>query len=132
MSFAKVSIVGNLGRDPETRYTPNGALNVQFTIAASGKPDRDGNRTTTWFRVTAWDKAAERLVAMAEKGYIAKGRTLYVDGTLEQREYTDANGQQRTSLDVTLTDWQFVGGKQDSDQQQQPGYGYGNAGNANY
>ena len=112
MSFAKVSIVGNLGRDPETRYTPNGALNVQFTIAASGKPDREGNRATTWFRVTAWDKLAERIIAMQERGYIGKGKTLYVEGQLEQRSYRDAGGNEKTSLDVTLTDWQFVGGGQ--------------------
>ena len=123
MSFAKVSIVGNLGRDPETRYTPNGALNVQFTIAASGRKKDD---PPTWFRVTAWDKLAERIVAMMERGYIAKGKTLYVEGQLEERTY-EANGQQRTSLDVTLTDWQFVGGKQDTQES-----GYGNAANANY
>ena len=115
MSFAKVTIIGNLGRDPETRYTPNGALNVQFTIAADGRPKQGGEKETTWFRVTAWDKQAERIVAMMERGYIGKGKSLYVEGQLEERRY-EANGQQRTSLDVTLTDWQFVGGRQDDNQ----------------
>ena len=125
MSFVKVTIVGNLTRDPETRYTQNGALNVQFGIAADG---RKRGENATFFRVTAWDKDAERIVAMMERGYIAKGKSLYVEGQLEQREYTDANGQPRTSLDVTLTDWQFVGGRQDTQAQPQQQAGYGSYG----
>lgn len=117
MSFAKVTIVGNLGREPEVRTTPSGARNVQFTIAADG---RKKDAPSTWFRVTAWDKDAERLEAMMQRGFIAKGKSLYVEGQLEQRDYTDANGQPRVSLDVTLSDWQFVGGKQDT---QDAGYG---------
>ena len=130
MSFAKVTIVGNLGREPEVRTTPNGARNVQFSMAADGRPGKNGEKATTWFRVTAWDKDAERLEAMMQRGYIAKGKSLYIEGQLEQREYTDANGNARVSLDVTLTDWQFVGGKQDT---QDAGYGgYGNAATASY
>jgi len=119
MSFAKVAIVGNLGRDPETRYTPNGTLNVQFTIAASGRR-RSGEgqgqdqENTTWFRVTAWDRLAERLVNLMERGYIGRGRLLYVEGQLESRQYTGNDGQVRTSLDVTMTDFQFVGARQDN------------------
>lgn len=135
MSFAKVAIVGNIGREPEIRHTPNGAKNVQFSMAADGRP-RQGEKTTTWFRVTAWDKDAERIEAMMQRGYIAKGKSLYVEGQLEQRDYTDANGQQRVSLDVTLSDWQFVGGRQDTQDagtDASAGYGgYGNAANANY
>lgn len=131
MSFAKVTIVGNIGREPEVRHTPSGAKNVQFSMAADGRPSKNGEKSTTWFRVTAWQEQAERIIAMMERGYIAKGKSLYVEGQLEQRDYTDANGQPRVSLDVTLTDWQFVGGKQDT-QEQQPAYGYGNAANANY
>lgn len=130
MSFAKVSIVGRLGQDPEVRYTPSGTMNVQFSIAADGRRrgsgeggDQDNN--TTWFRVTAWDKQAERLVTLIERGYIAKGRQLYVDGQLETRQYTDRNNQPRTSLDVTMHDFQFVGSRQDN---QQGGGGQGNFG----
>lgn len=144
MSFAKVSIVGNLGGDPETRYTPSGALNVQFTIAASGRrrsSEGQDQDNTTWFRVTAWDRLAERLVSMVERGYIGKGRLLYVEGQLESRQYTDRNGQPRTSLDVTMNDFQFVGSRQDSQGGQQGGsfggqqggnYGGGNYGGSNY
>ena len=134
MSFAKVAIVGNLGRDPETRYTPSGTLNVQFTIAASGRrrssegqgqgqgQDQDN---TTWFRVTAWDRLAERLVNLMERGYIGRGRLLYVEGQLEARPYTDREGQQRMSLDVTMTDFQFVGSRQDNQEGGNQGSSYG-------
>jgi single-strand DNA-binding protein len=131
VSFAKVSIVGNLGRDPETRYTPSGALNVQFTIAASGRRrGGEGNEqdNTTWFRVTAWDRLAERLVNMTERGYIGKGRLLYVEGQLESRQFTGNDGQTRTSLDVTMTDFQFVGSRQDNQNGGQGGFGGGQAG----
>jgi single-strand DNA-binding protein len=124
MSFAKVTIVGNLGQDPEIRYTPSGTMNVRFSMAADGrKRGGEGEQeNTTWFSVTAWDKQAERLVNLIERGYIAKGRQLYVDGQLETRQYTDRNNQPRTSLDVTLTDFQFVGTRQEN----QGGQGGGN------
>lgn len=130
MSFAKVTIVGNLGQDPEVRYTPSGTMNVQFSIAAAGRRRSGGEQggeqdNTTWFRVTAWDKQAERLVTLIERGYVAKGRLLYVEGQLESRQYTDRNGQQRTSLDVNLSDFQFVGSRQDSEGGGQASQGVG-------
>ena len=106
MSFAKVTIVGNLGGDPESKYLQDGKLVLSFSIAASG---RRKDAKPTWFRVSAFGEQAERLATMVERGYIAKGRMLYVEGQFEVREY-EANGQTRTSNDVTLTDWQFVGG----------------------
>lgn len=135
MSFAKVSIVGNLGRDPETRYTPSGALNVQFTIAASGRRRSGGDQggeqdNTTWFRVTAWDRLAERIVTMTERGYLGKGKLLYVEGQLESRQFTGNDGQVRTSLDVTMTDFQFVGSRQDNEGGGQGGQGTGGFGQA--
>jgi single-strand DNA-binding protein len=93
-------------------------MNVQFSMAADGRRrgsgEGDQQENTTWFRVTAWDKHAERLVNLIERGYIAKGRQLYVEGQLESRQYTDRNNQPRTSLDVNLTDFQFVGSRQDN------------------
>lgn len=121
MSFAKVTIVGNLTRDPEVRYTPNGSTTIEFGIAADGKPKQNGEKGTTFFRVTAWDRLAERLINLQEKGYLAKGKSLYVDGLFEQRRYTDKNGQERTSNDVTMTDYQFTGGGQQQGQPQQNG-----------
>lgn len=134
MSFAKVTIVGNLGRDPESRYLQSGTLVVSFTMAAQGRWRRDQEQTTTWFRVSAFGEQAERLVNMVEKGYIKKGRMLYVEGQLEQSTFTGNDGQQRQSLEVNMTDWQFVGNR-DGQQGQQGGGGnqggYGGGGNQN-
>ena len=124
MSFAKVAIVGNLGQDPESRYLQSGQLVVSFSMAAQGFfRSGGGERATTWFRVSAFGEQAERLANMVQKGYIAKGRQLYVEGQMEARQYTGNDGQQRTSLDVRLSDWQFIGNNQ---QNQQGGQGGGN------
>lgn len=137
MSFAKVTIIGNLGRDPEVRTTPNGAKNVSFTIAASGRrrrSDQQDQDNTTWFRVTAWGENADRLERVVQQGYVAKGRLLYVEGQLEQQQFTGNDGQQRTSLEVTLSDWQFVGSRQDGQGggSQQGGYQNQQGGQADY
>lgn len=130
MSFAKVTIVGNLGRDPETRYTQNGTLIISFSIAAQGRFRANQQPTTTWFRVSAFGQQAERLANMVEKGYIAKGRLLYVEGQLEENTFTGNDGQERKNLDVTLTDWQFVGGGREDQQRGNQGgnFGGGNQG----
>lgn len=117
--IAKVSIIGNLGRDPETRYTPNGTMNVQFSVAVTvrrGTQSQGGpQETTTWFRVTAWARLAETLDQMTQNGYLVKGKQVYVSGSLEQREYTDQNNQVRTSLDVRADDVILTGSRADSE-----------------
>src|SRR5688572_25120735 len=118
MSLAKVTLIGNLGRDPETRYTPNGTMNVQFTMATNRRwKDGSGQdqERTTWFRVTAWGKLAETLDSFTQQGYLAKGRQVYVEGRIEAREYTDQNGQVRTSLDVNANEFQLLGGRGDAE-----------------
>ena len=133
MSLAKVTIIGNLGRDPETRYTPSGALNVQFSVAASRRwRDSQGQEqeNTTWFRVTAWGRLAETLVNLNERGALVKGRQVYVEGRIESREYTGSDGQVRTSLDVNANEVQLLGTRQDGQGGegsggQQYGGGYG-------
>ena len=114
MSFAKTTIIGNLGGDIDTRYLESGKLVVSFSIAAAGRKRGDVT-PTTWFRVSAFGEIAERLLTMAEAGYIGKGKQLYVEGMLEAREY-EAGGKTRTSLDVVMTDWQFLGGGQQTAQ----------------
>jgi single-strand DNA-binding protein len=110
---ANITIVGNLGRDPETRYTPNGSMNVTFTVAVNqrGKRDASGQQQdqTNWFRVTAWERLAEQLDRMAQQGWLTKGRTVFVSGRFEAREYTGNDGQPRTSLDITASEVSFVG-----------------------
>lgn len=117
-SLAKVTVIGNLGRDPETRYTPNGVMNVSFNVAASRRwTDQNGQQQerTTWFRVTAWRKLAEILDQLTQSGALVKGKQVYVYGNIEAREYTDQQGQLRTSLDVTADDFQLLGTRADSE-----------------
>jgi single-strand DNA-binding protein len=116
-SLAKITLVGNLGRDPETRYTPNGRMNVQFTMAVSRRrTDQGGNQqeTTNWFRVTAWGRLAETLDRITQQGYLTKGRQVVVIGNFEAREYQDQQGQTRTSLDVNADEVQLAGNRGDS------------------
>lgn len=112
---SKVILVGNLGRDPETRYTPSGKLNVQFTLAVN-KPYRDqsGNLQdrTNWFRITAWGTLADSMVKLSEQGALTKGKQVFVEGRFEAREYTDQNGLQRTSLDVSANEIQLLGSRE--------------------
>ena len=120
MSFAKVTIVGRLGGDPEPRYLQNGNLVMNFSMAADGRRRGGDDPSTTWFRVSAFGEQAERIANMVERGYIAKGRLLYVEGQFEVREYTGNDGSLRTSNDVNLSDWQFLGsGNQQGDQSNQ-------------
>ncbi|MEZ4562828.1 MAG: single-stranded DNA-binding protein [Thermomicrobiales bacterium] len=116
--IALVTLVGNLGRDPETRYTPNGRMNVQFTMAVGRRfTDSSGQQQdrTTWFRVTAWGGLAETIDKLAQSGYVAKGRQVFVQGRIEMREYQDQQGQTRASLDVTANEFQLVGNRGESD-----------------
>lgn len=117
-SLAKVILVGNLGRDPETRYTPNGAMNVNFSMAVNRRwRDSSGKdqENTTWFRVTAWGKLAETLDGLTQRGWVTKGRQVYVEGRIEAREWTDQGGQNRTSLEVSATEFQLLGSGGDGD-----------------
>ena len=97
-SFNKIIIVGYLGRDPELRYTPQGTPVCDFSIATTERrKDKSGEfqDQTTWFRVSFFGRQAE-----VASQYLSKGRQVYVEGTLTQREYTDKEGNARTSLDV--------------------------------
>ena len=117
-SLAKVTLIGNLGRDPETRYTPNGTMNVQFTMATNRRfRDQSGQdqERTTWFRVTAWGKLAETLDSLTQNGYLAKGKQVYVEGRLDPREYQDQQGQTRISLDVNANEFQLLGTRADAE-----------------
>lgn len=115
---ATITIVGNLGRDPETRYTPNGRMNVALNVAVSHRfRDSSGQQQdrTNWFRVTAWGTLAESLDRLAQNGWLAKGRQVYVAGRFEAREYTGNDGVQRTSLDINANEVQLVGSRGDNE-----------------
>ena len=106
MSFNKIIIVGNLGRDPELRYTPQGKAVCNFSMATNEKRrDKSGELQdiTTWFRITLWERQAEN----ASK-YLNKGSSVYIEGRLKLDEWVDRDGNQRQTLDVTATDMQFI------------------------
>jgi single-strand DNA-binding protein len=111
MSFNKIIIVGNLGRDPELRYTPQGTPVCTFTLATNDRrKDRNGEMQdqTTWFRVTLWNRQAE-----TASQYLHKGKPVYIEGRLRIDEYTDRDGKPRFTLEVTATDMQFIGSRQE-------------------
>jgi single-strand DNA-binding protein len=117
-TMAKVTLIGNLGRDPETRYTPSGQMNVTFSIATNRRwTDQNGQQQerTTWFRVTAWRKLAEIMDQLTQSGALVKGKQVFVYGSVEAREYPDQQGQTRTSLDVTADDFQLLGSRGDAE-----------------
>lgn len=100
MAFSKVMIIGNLGRDPEMRYTPNGRPVTEFSVAVnqSTKNQQSGEwiEATDWFRVTVWGDRAERT---AEQ--FRKGNRVFVEGRFRTREYEARDGQKRISLEIT-------------------------------
>ena len=114
--LAKAQVIGNLGRDPETRYLPSGQMVVSFSVASTRKyTDRGGQQVekTTWFNVSAWSKLAETLDRLTQDGYLAKGRQVYVSGRIELREYQGNDGTNRTSLDLNADEVLMVGSRQD-------------------
>jgi single-strand DNA-binding protein len=112
MSFNKIIVVGNLGRDPEMRYTPQGTPVCTFSIASNERRrDRAGDQqdVTTWFRVTVWGKQAETV-----SKFLFKGKSVYVEGRLHVEEWTDRDGKQRYTLEINATDVQFIDGARSS------------------
>ncbi len=118
---AKITLIGNLGRDPETRYLPNGSMNVSFSIAVSRTwTDQAGQRQekTTWFNITAWRRLAETLDGLAQKGYLTKGKQVFISGSrIEARTYQDRSGATQVSLDVEADELQLLGSRGDSEGQ---------------
>lgn len=115
MSFNKVILVGNLGRDPELRYTPQGTPVCNFSIATNERrKDKNGEMqdTTTWFKVTLWNRQAETAAQ-----YLQKGRPVYIEGRLRVEEWTDRDGKPRHTLEVHATDMQFIGGNRGGEEQ---------------
>ena len=106
----KVILIGNLGRDPELRYTQGGQAVANFSLATSenwnDKTSGEKVERTEWHRITAWGKTAE-LCAQ----YLAKGRTVYVEGRLRTREYEDKEGIKRKVTEVVATNVTFLGGQ---------------------
>lgn len=109
-SVNKVILVGNLGRDPEVRYLPSGDPVANITIATSSRyKGKDGNMVeeTEWHRVTFFGKLAE-IVSQ----YLKKGRSVYVEGRLKTRKYTDKDGVEKYATDIIANEMQMLGGRE--------------------
>lgn len=100
MTLNKIMIIGNLGADPELRYTPGGKAVTELRVAVNDNrkgPDGEWIEETLWFRVSVWEQQAER---MAEQ--LRKGNKIYAEGQLRAREYEARDGQKRTSLELAF------------------------------
>ena len=104
----KVILIGNLGNDPEVRYTQGGQAVANFRIATTeqwtGKDGQQQERTE-WHNIVVWGKSAENCGK-----YLSRGRQVYVDGRLQTREWQDKEGQKRYTTEVVANDIQFLGG----------------------
>jgi single-strand DNA-binding protein len=94
----KVMIIGNLGRDPEMRYTPSGKPVTSFSVAASrnwSSPDGERHEETEWFNVVAFSGLAETC-----KQYLTKGQQVYIEGRLQTRRWEDQEGRKHSQMEV--------------------------------
>jgi single-strand DNA-binding protein len=108
MALNKVMIIGNLGADPEMRYTPNGTAVTDLRVAASERyRNRAGEQQerTEWFRVVTFDRLAEMC-----SQYLTKGRQVYVEGRLQTRSWDGQDGQKHYMTEVIAQTVQFLGG----------------------
>ena len=116
--YHKVILVGNLGRDPEMRYTPSGQAVCNMSVATNRTyNDNTGNQVkqTVWFRVSVWGKQAESC-----HQYLKKGRSVLVEGRLNADEngnprmWTGQDGNSRASYELTAETVRFIGGREES------------------
>src|SRR6056297_2926435 len=111
MSVNKAILVGNLGKDPDLRYTPAGTAVATFSMATTERyKDRDGNRQekTEWHNVVAWRQLAE----ICGK-YLHKGKQVYLEGKIQSRKYQDRDGNDRYITEVVADQMQMLGSRGD-------------------
>jgi single-strand DNA-binding protein len=126
-SINKVILIGNLGRDPEVRYTPNGAAICNVTIATSRnwKDKNSGEKMeeTEWHRVVFFDRLAE-----IAGEYLKKGRPVYVEGRLKTRKWTDKDGVEKYTTEIMADNMQLLGGRDGGGDEGGGGGGYSSRG----
>ncbi len=109
MSVNKVILIGNLGKDPDLRYTPGGKAVASFSLATSERwTGQDGQKqeNTTWHNIVAWGKQAEVM-----KEYLAKGKQVYIEGRIANRSYDDKEGNKKYISEVVVQNFTFLGSK---------------------
>ena len=107
--YQQITLIGNLGNDPEMRYTPSGVPVTSFSIAVNRRwtnANGEQQEKTTWFRVTCWRKLAETAAQ-----WVKKGKLLLVEGEVEAQAYIDREGAARGTLELTATNFKFLGGR---------------------
>ena len=127
-SVNKVILVGNLGRDPEVRYTPDGSAicNISIATTSQWKDRNTGERRedTEWHRVVFYNRLAE-----IAGEYLRKGRSVYIEGRLKTRKWQDKEtGQDRYSADIVAEQMQMLGGGRDGDSDSGGGHYQGDGG----
>jgi single-strand DNA-binding protein len=108
MSLNKVLLIGNLGKDPELRFTPSGRAVARFPIATSEQwttPEGQKQERTEWHNVVVWGKQAESCGQ-----YLSKGRQVFIEGSVRSRQYDDKEGQKRYITEIIAQRVQFLGG----------------------
>ncbi|MCF0166469.1 MAG: single-stranded DNA-binding protein [Bacteroidales bacterium] len=125
MSLNKVMLIGNAGKDPDIRHLESGVCRATFTLATSDrikdKTTGESREQTEWHNIVLWRNLAE----LAEK-YIRKGTSVYVEGSIRYRTYTDKDGATRTISEIVADNLQLLGRRQDNPgggYQQAPSYG---------
>ena len=119
-SVNKVILIGNLGKDPETRYMSNGDAVTNITLATTDAwKDKNGEKQekTEWHRVTFYRKLAE-----IAGEYLKKGRSVYIEGRLETRKWTDKAGIERYTTDIIASDMKMLGNRPGSGSFESPEY----------
>ena len=129
-SLNKVMLIGNLGRDPEIRYTQNGTAVANFTMATTeywNDPGGERREKTEWHRIVVWAKQAEFVGE-----YLKKGRSVYVEGSLQTREWTDRDGNKRVTTEIRAQRVQALGarGEARNDRQSEPAVAHHGAPNS--
>jgi single-strand DNA-binding protein len=118
-SLNKILLIGNLGKDPEVRYTPDGSPVATFSLATSENwTDKNGSRQehTEWHTIVAWNRLAD-----LAKRYLSKGRQVYVEGRIRSRDWTDKDGNKRRTTEVIATQMVLLGSRpQNADAGMQP------------
>src|SRR5262245_42993087 len=108
MSLNKVLLIGNLGKDPELRFTPSGRAVARFPVATSEQwTDQSGQRQdrTEWHNIVVWGKQAETCGQ-----YLSKGRQVFIEGSVRSRQYDDKEGQKRYITEIIAQGVRFSGG----------------------
>ena len=109
----KIILIGNVGKDPETRYMQNGDAVTNFSLATSeewkDKDTGEKKERTEWHRITAWRKLGEICGQ-----YLKKGSMCYIEGKLQTRSWEDKDGNKRYTTEIIANNIQFLGGRNDS------------------